>query len=123
MQRGGDMGSDQGYLRRRYASYRAMRNHSLKYLFWAVAFFCVRSPVLVAQTTSTVEGTVQAKQGLTDAGAQLRVTSSELASDRTVTTERDGRHRVAALPRGNYGVKASKDGFEPAALSNLEVTL
>ncbi len=117
------MGSDQGYLRRRYARYRGMRNHSLKYLFWAVAFFCFLSPVLVAQTTSTVEGTVKDKQGLTVAGAQIRVTSSELAIDRTVTTESDGGYRVTALPPGNYEVKASKDGFESAVFKNLEVTL
>jgi len=117
------MGSDQGYLRRRYASYRGMRNHSLKYLFWAVAFFCFLSPVLVAQTTSTVEGTVKDKQGLTVAGAQIRVTSSELSIDRMVTTESDGGYRVTALPPGNYEVKASKDGFESAVFKNLEVTL
>ena len=117
------MGSDQGYLRRRYASYRGMRNQSWKYLFWAVAFLCLLSPVLVAQTTSTVEGTVKDKQGLTVAGAQIRVTSSELAIDRTVTTESDGGYRVTALPPGNYEVKASKDGFESAVFKNLEVTL
>ncbi|PYU86445.1 MAG: hypothetical protein DMG51_05675, partial [Acidobacteria bacterium] len=117
------MGSEQVYLRQRYASYQGMRNHSLKYLFWAVAFFCLLLPVLVAQTTSTVEGTVKDKQGLTVAGAQIRVTSSELAIDRTVTTESDGGYRVTALPPGNYEVKASKDGFESAVFKNLEVTL
>ena len=117
------MGSEQVYLRQRRASYQGMRNHSLKYLFWAVAFFCLLLPVLVAQTTSTVEGTVKDKQGLTVAGAQIRVTSSELAIDRTVTTESDGGYRVTALPPGNYEVKASKDGFESAVFKNLEVTL
>src|SRR5438309_12106279 len=91
------MGSDQGYLRRRYASYRGMCNQSWKYSFWAAAFLCLLSPVLVAQTTSTVEGTVKDKQALTVTGAKIRVTSSELATDRTVTTERYCGYSVTAL--------------------------
>jgi Carboxypeptidase regulatory-like domain/TonB-dependent Receptor Plug Domain/TonB dependent receptor len=117
------MGSDQGYLRRRSTSHREMRKYSLKCLSWAVAILFLLAPALVGQTTSTVEGTVKDKQGLTVAGAQIRVTSSELAIDRTVTSEGDGGYRVTALPPGRYEIKVSRDGFESAVFKNLEVTL
>jgi outer membrane receptor for ferrienterochelin and colicin len=117
------MGSDQGYLRRRWSSHRGAGKYSLKYLAWAVALLFLLAPALVAQTTSTIEGTVKDKQGLTVAGAQIRVTSSELAIDRAVTTESDGGYRVTALPPGNYEIKATKDGFESAVFKNLEITL
>jgi hypothetical protein len=117
------MGSVQGNLRRHSTSHRGMRKYSLQCLSWAVGFLFLLAPAFVAQTTSTVEGTVKDKQGLTVAGAQIRVTSNELAIDRTVTTEGDGSYRVMALPPGNYEIKASKDGFESAVFKNLEVTL
>ncbi len=117
------MGNDQVYLRPCCASHRGVRKYSLNYLFWAAAFLFLLAPALVAQTTSTIEGTVKDKQGLTVAGAQIRVTSAGLAIDRTVTTEGDGSYRFTALPPGNYEIKASKDGFELSVFKNLEITL
>jgi len=78
---------------------------------------------LAAQTTSTIEGTVRDKQGLAVAGAQVHVTSTALAVDRTVTTESDGTYRVNAVPPGIYEIKVSKEGFQSDVFSNLEVTL
>ena len=117
------MGSDQGYLRRRCTSHRGVHKYSLKYLAWAVAFLFLLAPALVAQTTSTVEGTVKDKQGLAVAGAQIHVTSAGMAIDRSVSTEGDGSYRITALPPGIYEIKAAKDGFESTVFKNLEVTL
>jgi hypothetical protein len=78
---------------------------------------------LAAQTTSTIEGTVRDKQGLGVAGAQVHVTSTALAVDRTVTTEGDGTYRINAVPPGIYEIKVSKEGFQSDVFSNLEVTL
>ena len=84
-------------------------------------FFCVAG--LVAQTTSTIEGTVKDKQGAAIAAARIRVVNPELAVDRSVTTDSDGSYRVAALPPGNYEIHADKDGFQSEVFKNLELTL
>jgi outer membrane receptor protein involved in Fe transport len=81
------------------------------------------APGAAAQTTSTIEGTVKDKQGASVAGAKVRVTSGELAIDRTATTDADGTYRVAALPPGNYEVRAEKDGFQTAVFKGVELTL
>src|SRR5882762_7542720 len=69
-------------------------------------FFCAFfAPSLPAQTTSTITGTVRDKQGLAVAGAEVHVTSSELAIDRSTTTEADGTYHLTALPPGIYAIK------------------
>ncbi len=78
---------------------------------------------LAAQTTSTITGTVRDKQGLAVAGAEVRVSSTELAIDRSATTEADGTYHLTALPPGIYEIKASKDGFQTELVKDLEVTL
>ena len=91
---------------------------------FSLAFILFLSAVnLAAQTTSTIEGTVRDNQGLAVAGVQVRVTSSELAIERTATTDADGSYRIATLPPGVYDIKASKDGFQSEVFKNLEVTL
>jgi carboxypeptidase family protein/TonB-dependent receptor-like protein len=93
------------------------------YFIWWVVLFISFAPHLLAQTTSTIGGTVHDKQGLTVGGAEVQVTSTELAIDRSVTTESDGTYRIAALPPGIYQIKVSKDGFQTELFKNIEVTL
>ena len=90
----------------------------------SVVFVLFLSAVnLAAQTTSTIEGTVKDKQGLAVAGAQIHVTSAQMAVDLTATTDGDGAYHIATLPPGIYEVKAVKDGFQSEVLKNIEVTL
>ena len=97
---------------------------SLRFYFaWWVVLFISLTPHLSAQTTSTIAGTVHDKQGLTVGGAEVQVTSTELAIDRSVSTEIDGTYRIAALPPGTYQIKVSKDGFQTELFRNVEVTL
>jgi len=91
------------------------------YLAWWLVLFISLVPQLSAQTTSTITGTVHDKQGLTVAGAEVQVTSTELAIDRRATTEGDGTYRLAALPPGTYEIKVSKDGFQTELFRNIEV--
>jgi hypothetical protein len=86
-------------------------------------FAFVVAPGLSAQTTSTITGTVRDKQGLPVAGAEIRVTSAELAVERSVSTDADGTYRLAALPPGTYVVKTAKDGFQTELFKDVEVTL
>src|SRR5580698_5782507 len=107
----------------RCSSTRGFWKQSMLHVF-SLAFILFLSAVnLVAQTTSTIEGTVRDNQGLAVAGVQVHVTSSELAIDRTATTDADGSYRIATLPPGVYEIKASKDGFQSEVFKNLEVTL
>jgi len=78
---------------------------------------------LSAQTSSTITGTVRDKQGLAVAGAEIRVTSAELAIERSTVTEPDGSYRLGALPPGMYAVRAAKDGLQAEVFKDLEVTL
>jgi outer membrane receptor protein involved in Fe transport len=78
---------------------------------------------LPAQTTSTITGTVRDKQGLSVAGAEIHVSSAELAIDRSATTDADGTYHLTALPPGIYAIKVSKDGFQTELVKDLEVTL
>jgi hypothetical protein len=78
---------------------------------------------LPAQTSSTITGTVRDKQGLAVVGAEIRVTSAELAIERSTMTETDGSYRLGALPPGTYAVRVAKDGFQAEVFKDLEVTL
>src|SRR3984885_9542368 len=98
--------------------------NSQSYLFLFVfCFFLLLAPGLLAQTTSSISGTVRDSQGLAVAGAEVHVTSAALAIDRSTTTEADGTYRLPALLPGFYEIKASKEGFETEAVEKLEVTL
>src|ERR1700730_1248211 len=96
------------------ASRRAACNRVVVSLFCAAAVLLFLAPILPAQTTSTLEGTVRDKQGLAIAGVQVQVVSAELAIDRSATADNDGAYRVAALPPGIYEIRAMKTGFETA---------
>src|SRR5262249_25607339 len=76
-----------------------------------------------AQTTSTIEGTVKDKLGAAIGGAKVRVVSTELAIDRSATSDADGTYRVTALPPGRYEVRVEKDGFRSEVFKDLELTL
>lgn len=97
--------------------------HTQSRIFFLSVMLLLAAVAVAAQTTSTIEGTVKDKQGLGVASAQVHVTNTELAIDRTVTTEGDGSYRVSALPPGVYEIKVSKEGFESDVFKNLEVTL
>ncbi len=88
-----------------------------------VAVLILLTPAVFAQTTSTIEGTVKDKQGLTVAGATVHLTSTALAVDRSVTSEADGSYHIATIPPGVYEISATKSGFETELFKDLEVTL
>jgi outer membrane receptor protein involved in Fe transport len=73
-------------------------------------------------TTSTIEGTVTDATGAVVPGAEVKVSGTTLAFERSVTTGADGVFRVTALPAGNYTVAVSAPGFATRTAS-LEVTL
>jgi hypothetical protein len=80
-------------------------------------------PALRAQTTSSIEGVVTDQQALAVAGAQVRITNSDLGIDRSTATGADGAYRVTGLPAGVYTITTSKSGFVTNTHANLELTV
>jgi hypothetical protein len=89
-----------------------------------LSFVCLLCSLpAVAQTTSTIEGTVKDPQGAVVAGARITASSPSLATERTTTSDQTGYYRIAALPAGSYTLSASQKGFATRNYEDLELTL
>ena len=77
----------------------------------------------LAQTTSTITGTITDNQGLVLTGAEVHVTGTSIVVDRTTTSDASGVYQIAALPAGTYKVTVSHAGFRVREFNNLELTL
>jgi len=80
-------------------------------------------PAFLAQTTSTIEGTVSDRQGLAISGAEVSVTANTLALSRKTTTDGTGNYQISALPAGIYTLTVSHAGFSTQEFKDLEMTL
>jgi len=90
-------------------------------LFFAVSM--IAGPALLAQTTSTIEGTLTDRQGLLISGAEVTVTADTLAVSRKTITDTNGNYQITALPAGIYSLTLSHAGFSTHVLRDLEITL
>ena len=89
------------------------------------AFFILHllSSNATAQTiTSTIKGTVTDTTGAVVAGAEVRVSGTALATERSATTDAEGVYRLTALPAGTYKLTVSKTGFATST-ADIELTL
>jgi len=84
---------------------------------------CFAAPVLRAQTTSTIQGTVTDQQGLTVSGAELSLSGDVIGTTRTVTSNSAGAFVFESVPAGNYSLKVSHAGFSTHEFNDLIVTL
>ena len=80
-------------------------------------------PLLSAQTTSTIQGTVTDKQGLAISGAELRLSGDTIGTSRTTTSDSDGAYAFQNLTAGRYTLSVSHAGFSTRAFQDLDVTL
>ena len=63
-------------------------------------------------TTGSIEGTITDTNGAAVPGVTVRVTSPNLISSQTATTDSSGRFKVLNLPPGKYAVTIEADkGF------------
>ena len=79
-----------------------------------------------AQTSSTgsIEGSVTDQAGAAVPGVSVRVTSPNLISAQTATSDQGGRYRILNLPPGKYLVTIEADkGFAKFERSDVEVNL
>jgi hypothetical protein len=81
------------------------------------------APLLSAQTTSTIQGTVTDKQGLAISGAELRLSGDTIGTSRTMTSDSAGAYAFQNLPAGLYTLSVSHAGFSTRAFQDLDVTL
>src|ERR1700730_4833519 len=76
-----------------------------------------------SSTTGSIEGAVTDPNGAAVKGATVSVTSPNLISPQTATTDDNGRFRVLALPPGAYKVSVQASGFAPFEQDNVAVNL
>lgn len=81
------------------------------------------APSLLAQTTSTVQGTITDKQGLAVSGAEVRLSGDVIGISRTTTSDAAGAYAFANVPAGTYSVTVSHAGFSTRSFNDLSVTL
>jgi hypothetical protein len=74
-------------------------------------FLLSLAPMVVAQTTGAIEGTVTDQSGGTLPGVTVEITSPNLQGTRTATTGNDGRFRFVSVPPGPYKVTAALSGM------------
>lgn len=94
-----------------------------------VAFSLFMLPLLVlvfaasafSQTTAKILGTVSDQSGAAVVGAKVTVTNTNLAIERSTTTNTSGFYEVDALPPGAYSVQVQMSGFESQVAKNVVV--
>lgn len=74
-----------------------------------------------SQTTAKILGTVSDQSGAAVVGAKVSVTNTNLAIERSTTTNSSGFYEVDALPPGAYSVQVQMSGFESQVAKNVVV--
>ncbi len=83
-----------------------------------LAFAGAASTMALAQTdTGTVTGTIEDSSGAVLPGTSIKLTNTDTGLVQTGTSSGAGNFNFAALPRGNYRLQASHDGFQTTAQS------
>jgi outer membrane receptor protein involved in Fe transport len=82
------------------------------------------SALAQTSTTGSIEGTVTDSAGASVPGIAVRITSPNLISAQTATTDSSGRYKVLNLPPGRYAVVVEADkGFAKFEKNEVEVNL
>ncbi len=76
-----------------------------------------------AQTTSTINGTVQDQQGAIITGAKVTVRNLETNLSRATVTDGEGRYVFPELRVGLYELRAEQAGFQPTVNKGLNLTI
>ena len=86
--------------------------------------FATSSVFAQSATTGSIEGTVTDTSGAAVPGVTIRVTSPNLISAQTATTDESGRYRILALPPGKYSVMVEEaKGFAKFEKTDVDVNL
>src|ERR1044071_6708949 len=97
------------------------RFFGLSALLMSIALFA-GSAMAQTSTTGSIEGTVTDSAGAAVPGIAVKVTSPNLISAQTATTDAGGRYKVLNLPPGKYAVTVEADkGFAKFEKNEVEV--
>src|SRR5882724_4382413 len=86
----------------------------------------VAAPAVLCQSqlgTGSITGTVVDSNGAAIVGATVKVTNTDTAVTRTVTTNSAGQFNAPVLPAGKYKVTVEQTGFSKVEQQNLEVNV
>lgn len=75
-----------------------------------IAFACTPALVL-AQSTSTLSGTIKDPSGAVLPGAQVVIRNLGTGQERTVKSDGAGQYVAPSLPPGDYSLRVTADGF------------
>jgi len=82
----------------------------------------IGSSLTFAQTgTTSIRGTVSDKSGAVIPSAQVKLTSRDLAVERTTTTNQSGQYEFPALQPGRYELAVESKGFRKFSQTDLEL--
>ncbi len=94
----------------------------LRKLGWILFVAALSSGVTFAQSTlGTILGTVTDQTGAVIANAEVRITSTDEGTLRTLTTDTSGNFEAVNSKPGRYLVEASNPGFKTASVPGVEL--
>jgi hypothetical protein len=87
----------------------------------ATTFCLLLSATALAQSTSTLKGSVTDPKGAVIPGATVAVRNEATSLERTAQTDTEGNYQIAALPVGGYRVDVRATGFQSTAVTGLTI--
>ena len=103
--------------------FRARGTHRIAILFVAVMLGAAVSARAQGEASAVVTGVVTDAQSGVLPGVAVTLRNVETGTVRTVVTEADGRYRLAGLQPGRYSLRAELDGFAPAEVTDMTLTI
>jgi hypothetical protein len=92
--------------------------------FLVAAVVAAASPALAqGEASAVVAGVIADAQGGVLPGVTVTLRNVESGTTRTTVTEADGQYRIPGLLPGRYSLRAELDGFAPAEVPSLTLTI
>jgi carboxypeptidase family protein len=95
------------------------RTQPFRVLHWTVVLALLASSTVLAQSTSTLQGSVVDQSGAIVEGAKVVARNLATGIERTTQTDNLGNYQIAALPVGSYRIEIRAQGFQTALLSEI----
>ncbi|HEY4229654.1 MAG TPA: carboxypeptidase-like regulatory domain-containing protein, partial [Thermoanaerobaculia bacterium] len=83
----------------------------LRFSLAIIAALLLIAPVVFAQTTGEIQGTISGTDGRPLPGVTVEASSASLQGTRVSVTGNDGTFRFISLPPGSYKIKGTLSGF------------
>lgn len=87
----------------------------------AACFALLAGTAQAQSTQGAILGTVRDSSGSVIPGAEIKITSLEAGTVRTLRSDASGNFRAADAKPGHYRVEARKDGFKASAIDDVEL--